>query len=54
MLNRLYSHKSTIRVRVQNVCGKNDWGIRIGESNLKFAGIAELKIANEQIFTETV
>ena len=36
------------------MCGKKDWGTRIGESDIQFERIAELKIANEQVFIETV
>ena len=36
------------------MCGKEDWVIRIDESDIKFEGTAELKIGNEQLFIETV
>ena len=39
---------------LQIVWGKNDGGIRIGESDIKFERIAELKIVNEQVFVEIV
>ena len=39
---------------LQIVWGKNDGGIRIGESDIKFERIAELKIVNEQVFIEIV
>ena len=49
------SHSLTsTTIRVQIVCGKKDWGIWIGESQIKFERIAELKIANEQVFIEIV
>ena len=39
---------------VEIVCGKKDWGIRTGESDIKFKRIRKLKIANEQVFIEIV
>ena len=36
------------------MCGKEDWGIRIGESDIKSGKIVELKISNEQVFIEIV
>ena len=36
------------------MCGKRDWGIRTGESDIKFKRITELKIVNEQVFIEIV
>ena len=36
------------------MCGKKDWGIWIGESQIKFERIAELKIAYDQVFIEIV
>ena len=41
-------------IRVQIACGKKNWGIRIGESDIKFERTAELKIANEQVFIKIV
>ena len=37
---------------VEIVCGKKDWGIRTGESHIKFERITELKIANEQVLID--
>ena len=39
---------------VETVCGKKDWGIRTGKSDIKFERITELEIENEQIFIEFV
>ena len=39
---------------VEIKCGKKDWGIRTGESDIKFKRITELKIANDQVFIEIV
>ena len=39
---------------VEIVCGKKEWRIRTGESDIKFKKIMELKIANEQFFIEIV
>ena len=36
------------------MCGKKDQGIRVGESDMKFERIAELKIVNEKVFIEMV
>ena len=36
------------------MCGKKDWGIRTGKSDIKFERITELKIENEQVFIEFV
>ena len=36
------------------MCGKKDWGIRTGESDIKIKRITILKIAKEQVFIETV
>ena len=35
-------------------CEKKDSGIRTGKPCIKFKPITELKIANEQVFIETV
>ena len=37
---------------LETVCGKKDWGIRTGESDIKFERITELKIANEQVLID--
>ena len=37
---------------VEIVCGKKDWGVRIGKSGIKFKIIMELKIVNEQVFID--
>ena len=39
---------------VQIVCGKKDSEIGIGKSDIKFEGIAESNISNEQVFIEIV
>ena len=39
---------------VEIAYGKKDWGIRTGESDIKFKRIMEQKIANEKVFIETV
>ena len=39
---------------VQIVCGKKDWGIRIGKSDIKFERSAKLKIAYRQVFIKIV
>ena len=36
------------------MCGKKDWGIRTGKSDIKFGRITELEIENEQVFIEIV
>ena len=39
---------------VEIVYGKKDWGIRTGESGIKFKRITKLKIAKEEVFIEIV
>ena len=46
--------KLSIVLIEETVCAKKDWGIRTGESEIKFKRIMELKIVNEQVFVEIV
>ena len=45
---------TSVTTRKKDCAGKKDWGIRIGESVIKFERTVELKIANEQTFIEIV